>query len=234
MIRALLLPVLLVSSPMLKAAGAPAVPEALVTELNKRWPANRTINLVYHGHSVPSGYQYGGEVKPFEAYPLLTLRLIKERYPLAVVNTILTSIGGETSVKGAARFEKDVLPMKPDVVFIDYALNDRRETEADVEKAWRSMARAARKAGITVVFVTPTGASDVKIGDPAEPLERRAEIIRRVATEERVLLADVWVAWKEELAKGTQQSELLSSVNHPNERGNQIAARTLAALFLPK
>ena len=25
-------------------------------ELQKTWPENRTINLVFHGHSVPSGY----------------------------------------------------------------------------------------------------------------------------------------------------------------------------------
>ena len=26
------------------------------TELTKEWPKNRTINLVFHGHSVPAGY----------------------------------------------------------------------------------------------------------------------------------------------------------------------------------
>jgi len=26
------------------------------TELKKEWPGNRTINLVFHGHSVPAGY----------------------------------------------------------------------------------------------------------------------------------------------------------------------------------
>ncbi len=25
-------------------------------ELKKEWPKNRTINLVFHGHSVPAGY----------------------------------------------------------------------------------------------------------------------------------------------------------------------------------
>ena len=25
-------------------------------ELSKQWPDNRTLNIVFHGHSVPSGY----------------------------------------------------------------------------------------------------------------------------------------------------------------------------------
>ena len=25
-------------------------------ELNKEWPQNNTLNLVFHGHSVPAGY----------------------------------------------------------------------------------------------------------------------------------------------------------------------------------
>jgi len=38
---------------------------------------------------------------------------------------ICTAIGGENSSAGARRFESDVLVHKPDVLFIDYALNDR-------------------------------------------------------------------------------------------------------------
>ena len=37
----------------------------------------------------------------------------------------VTAFGGENSESGAARFEKDVLSHNPDVVCIDYALNDR-------------------------------------------------------------------------------------------------------------
>lgn len=28
----------------------------IIDELAKRWPDNRTVNIVCHGHSVPSGY----------------------------------------------------------------------------------------------------------------------------------------------------------------------------------
>ena len=43
-----------------KSFAAPVENEAYLTnitfELQKKWPANRTINIVCHGHSVPAGY----------------------------------------------------------------------------------------------------------------------------------------------------------------------------------
>jgi hypothetical protein len=46
-------------------------------ELAKLWPQNRTINLVFHGHSVPSGYFKTPDVRTFSAYPMLLLKEIK-------------------------------------------------------------------------------------------------------------------------------------------------------------
>ena len=95
-------------------------------ELQKKWPANRTINLVFHGHSVPSGYANTPHVHRLESYPFLVLKDLEQKYPYAVVNAITTSIGGENSEQGEKRFIKDVLIHRPDVLFIDYALNDRQ------------------------------------------------------------------------------------------------------------
>ena len=66
-------------------------------ELRKTWPESRTINFVFHGHSVPSGYFVTPDVRKFESYPHLALVKIKDEYPSAVVNSITTSIGGENA-----------------------------------------------------------------------------------------------------------------------------------------
>ncbi|MCW1884131.1 SGNH/GDSL hydrolase family protein [Luteolibacter flavescens] len=227
----LLLPFLLLFASCAGHAREPQVPAALRAELAKTWPHNRTIHLVFHGHSVPAGYHRTPEVKPFDSYPLMALGKIQKAHPHAVINSIVTAIGGEDSVKGAARFEKDVLTLRPDIVFIDYALNDRRVPVEDVEKAWRSMARAAKKKGVPVVFLTPTGSRGAQIDSPDEPLEIRAAIIRKVAAEEGVLLADVWAAWKAELKRGVKQDRLLAQANHPNRKGHEIAAKVIADLF---
>ncbi|BCX49707.1 acyl-CoA thioesterase [Haloferula helveola] len=204
----------------------------LDTELKKTWPNNRTVNIVFHGHSVPSGYFVAPDVRPFESYPHFFHRDLKQRYPNAVVNVITTSIGGENSIPGAARFQADVLKHKPDLIFIDYALNDRSQDAAAVETAWRSMITAAKTAGVPVVLCTPTGDTREDLSDPANRLRVLADMIRRLASEEDVLLADVSAAWVAELQSGTPQADLHSTANHPNAAGHRVAADAILQSFV--
>lgn len=210
------------------AAGAAEPPlNGLHGELLKKWPANRAVNIVFHGHSVPAGYHKTPDVRPFESYPHLVHVALKEKFPHAVINVIVTAIGGETSPAGAARFSRDVLPHRPDLVLIDYALNDRRVPEDEVEAAWLAMIRAAKEAGVPIVLITPTGDVKADMGNPADALSQRAALIRKIAAAENVILADVAAEWQGELAKGTPQTDLLSQVNHPNLRGHRLAADTI-------
>lgn len=195
----------------------------VMSAMELKWPENKAVHIVFHGHSVPSGYHKTPEVRTFESYPHLFHVWLKERYPHAVINVMVTAIGGEDSVAGSARFERDVLPLRPDLIFIDYALNDRRKPLEQVETAWRSMIQTSKKHRIPVILLTPTGDETADMNDPADPLRQRADLIRRLAAEEGVLLADVSAAWQAELKSGTPQSELLSQVNHPNLRGHKIA-----------
>ncbi|MCE2960500.1 MAG: SGNH/GDSL hydrolase family protein [Akkermansiaceae bacterium] len=191
------------------------------------WPKNRAIQVVFHGHSVPAGFHKTPEVKTFESYPHLVHVKLKEQYPLAIINVITTAIGGENSIPGAARFERDVLSLKPDIIFIDYALNDRRQPDEKVEAAWLAMITAAKNTKVPVVLLTPTGDSSAKLDDPKDPLNLRAELIRKIAKDQGVLIADVFAAWKAEIEKGTPQTEILSQVNHPNLKGHTLAAETI-------
>ena len=74
--------------------------ENIVNEMAKKWPENKAINIVFHGHSVPSGYFATPYVDTFNSYPHLLHKILKERFPYAVINIIVTAIGGENSVSG--------------------------------------------------------------------------------------------------------------------------------------
>ena len=152
--RIVLLALFVCSAPAAVAEEDPFA--VLLRECERKWPENRAIHLVFHGHSVPAGYHRTPEVRPIDSYPHLLAVLLKERFPHAVINIIVTAIGGEDSLAGAARFERDVLCHKPDLVFLDYGLNDRRKAAAEVEQAWRAMIGLARKLRVPVVLLTPT------------------------------------------------------------------------------
>ena len=213
----------------LAALGGDDAFASLLRECERKWPDNRAIHLVFHGHSVPAGYHRTPEVRPFDSYPhLLTVRL-KERFPHGVINTIVTAIGGEDSLAGAARFERDVLCHKPDLLFLDYGLNDRRRQAGEVEQAWLAMIRMARRHGIPVILLTPTDDEKANWEHAGDPLRLRAEAIRNLADAEKVPLADVSAAWLRETGKGTPRGALLSQSNHPNRRGHELVADTLFA-----
>ena len=139
-------------------------------QLKKQWPKNRTVNIVCHGHSVPAGYFKTPVVETFNAYPHLLHKGLKDRFAFAVVNVIVTAIGGENSDSGAARFDKDVLAHNPNVVAIDYALNDRGLGLEKTRTNLAGMIEKAKAKGVKVILLTPTVDMATKLDDPNDPV----------------------------------------------------------------
>lgn len=205
--------------------------DLLKAELKKEWLGNRTVNIVCHGHSVPGGFIKTLIVDTFNAYPHLWHVGIKQRYPHAVVNIIVTAIGGEHSQRGAERFERDVLSLRPDLITIDYSLNDRKIGLAVAWDAWTRMIKAAKSAGVLTILLTPTGDSTAKLDDPDEPLNHHAQQVRDLAAEHGLLLVDSWALFAEAVAAGRLLESLLSQHNHPNRAGHELGAAALSRLL---
>lgn len=202
-------------------------------EMTKRWPQNRTINIVCHGHSVPAGYFKTPTVDTFNAYPHLLHVALKKRFPHAVINVIVTSVGGEQSDRGSKRFDRDVLSMQPDLITIDYGLNDRRIGLQRSRKSMESMLRAARKNKIPVILLTPTADQRSKLEDSKDPLTQQAEFLRKLAATHRVGLADSYAAFLAKIAKGVPLAKLMSQSNHPNRAGHELVVTELLKWFPP-
>ena len=205
---------------------------AIRQELQKTWPENRTINLVFHGHSVPSGYFDTPNVRTLQSYPYLTLQTVKEYYPYAVVNTITTAIGGENSEQGCARFTGEVLVHRPDVVFIDYALNDRGMGLERARKAWETMIQEAFEQHVKVVLMTPTPDLTEDILNPETSLEKHALQIRELAAKYQTGLVDSYAAFKQIKKKGEDLNLYMSQFNHPNEKGHRIVCELIVKWLL--
>jgi len=218
-----------------QADGQSAVPANYLAPVMARmqvpWPKNRTVNIVCHGHSVPSGYFKTPAVDSLHAYPNLLRVALAEKYTNAVINVIVTAIGGEASDRGAARFDSDVLTHRPDVVLIDYALNDRHIGLACARTNWISMIAKSQAYDVKVILLTPTPDQTAKLDDPNDPLNQHAAQIRLLAAEYHVGLVDSLAAFQTAVARGTALTNLMSQVNHPNSHGHELVAAEVVKWF---
>jgi len=203
----------------------------LKIELQKEWPKNRTINVVFHGHSVPAGYFKTPVVNTLSSYPYLVLEKLKSNYPYAVVNVINTSIGGENSISGARRFDKEVLNHQPDVLFIDCALNDRGAGLEKSYKAWDEMIKKAKRENIKIILLTPSPDQRVDYADANNELKKHSDQIIRLANENQVGLVDSYKAFEFLYNDKEQFEKYMSQVNHPNEKGHELIANEILKYF---
>jgi len=194
-------------------------------------PGHRTINIVCHGHSVPAGYFVTPKVDTFNAYPHLLHMALKEKYPNAVINVVVTAIGGEVSTSGKMRFERDVLAKQPDVITIDYALNDRIIGLEDSKIAWESMIKKAMDNEIKVILLTPTADTTSRLDDPEDPLNKHAEMIKELAQRHDIGLVDSLAEFKNYVSNDGKLEDLMSQFNHPNRNGHKLVVQALMEWF---
>jgi lysophospholipase L1-like esterase len=203
----------------------------LIEEMKIHWPANRRITIVAHGHSVPAGYFKTPEIRTFDSYPSLLHQRLASLFPTAAIEMVVTAIGGEASSSGANRFEKDVLSIKPDIVLIDYALNDRgiglKTSRENLEK----MISQCTERKIKVILLTPTPDQTEDILQTETPLNSFQEMIRQLAIQHKVAMVDSYEAFRQRVASGTPLPQLMSQVNHPNRQGHELVADLLFSLF---
>jgi acyl-CoA thioesterase I len=200
-------------------------------ELVKQWPKNRTVNLVFHGHSVPSGYFKTPVVSTLEAYPFLVLEGLKKHYPHAVINAITTAIGGENSEQGQKRFKRQVLTHQPDVLFIDYALNDRGIGLERARRAMEKMIRMALKKNIKVVLLTPSPDMRVNLLENNNALQQHTNQLHALAEKYKIGLADSYGMFKELAVGGKDLKDYMSQVNHPDKEGHAVIAQRILNYF---
>ncbi len=83
----------------------------------------------------------------------------QEKYPDKNILTVNAGVGGTGSEQGALRYEKDVLDRNPDLVFIEFAVNDGGRTEEESKVYMENMVRQsleAEKVPAIIFLYAPT------------------------------------------------------------------------------
>jgi lysophospholipase L1-like esterase len=203
----------------------------LKIELKKVWPHNRNINLVFFGHSVPSGYLSGGKVDVMNSYPNKVLYGVTTIFNTATINSIRSTIGGENSNGGIKRFDTEVLGLKPDVLFIDYGLNDRYIGIDIAQSNLESVIVKALSLKIKVILLTPTPDLKEDIKSDSAPLHFMSEMIRTLAAKHSIGLVDSYKIFKDMAMKGVDLKPLMAQNNHINAQGHNLVAEEILKYF---
>ena len=107
---------------------------------------------------------FGGSITAAAGWRVKTLKWFQEGWPQANISEINAAIGGTGSDLGVYRCQQDVLAFKPDLIFVEFAVNDGG---AEPVSIWRSMEGIIRQAwrqdptiDICYVYTMVTGFAD--------------------------------------------------------------------------
>lgn len=83
---------------------------------------DKKINIVYFGGSITHGH--GSTDADTKSWRALSAKWFKDNYPDAEINDVNAAIGESGTYFGVYRMERDVFSQSPDLVFVEFAIND--------------------------------------------------------------------------------------------------------------
>ena len=182
--------------------------------------------IVCFGDSITAGYAVR------RGFPSFWLESLRQRFPDSKIEMINSGISGDTSQDGLSRLDWAVLSYEPDLVTINFGINDcvlglsLEEFEMNLVEMVRRI-RAGPDSEILLLSSQPL---------ESPPYDQRVldyyQTVERVAKEMNVGFVDVYGAWMKRVRAGTPLSSLiLPGLDHPNEAGYRIIAEELMSLF---
>ncbi len=226
--------------PVFKESVSKATPPP---EIQNVLAGKRKIVIV--GDSITEAGKYPG------GYVWLLQRYLSALYPgkIAIVNA---GISGNKATDMQARFQKDAIDQKPDLVMINVGVNDVWHAFFDFQNIQfypqgnlptgvplaqyrekiTQMVLAAKAAGIRVVLLSPTPIGEILDGPENRRLQEYIAAMREIALQNQCLFIDLNAPFREVI--GTYQKHAGKTLNllaadgvHPNPSGYRIMAFTI-------
>ena len=227
--------------PMFKEFVSQATPPP---EIQNVLAGKRKIVIV--GDSITEGGKYPG------GYVWLLERYLSALYPNRKIKIVNAGISGNKATDMQARFQKDAINQKPDLVMINVGVNDVWHAFfnfpknqffpqgnlptgvplAEYRDKITQMVLAAKAAGIRVVLLSPTPIGEILDGPENRRLEEYIAAMREIALQNQCLFIDLNAPCREVI--GTYQKHAGKTLNllaadgvHPNPSGYRIIAFTI-------
>lgn len=160
---------------------------------------------------------------PQSCYAYLVYRWWQERFPDSQFEYINAGIGATTSQFGAARVESDLLRYEPDIVFLEYSVNDTNN--AFFQETFEGVVRkilSAKQGPALFMF------NNVQYNDGVNAEEVHNEIGRAYELPIVTMKASIY----EEIAAGRILAPDITPDNlHPNDKGHRMVADVICNLL---
>lgn len=174
----------------------------------------KELNVAFIGGSITWGY--GGS--KWGGWCTLTTEWIQQQYPDATINYTNAGLGGTSSMWGLFRLDDEVMSNNPDLVFIEFALNDssfgleKNQSAAFVDAMIRKINTELPQTDIVLVFTT----SQNFLGKDFENLEAH----REVAAYYGIPCINVGNTLVQKMEQaGEKWSDYFGDTAHPNNKG---------------
>ena len=93
-----------------------------LTNTYRKLTQDKKLNIVYFGGSVTAGH--GSSDKEKHSWRALSANWFQKHFPEAEIRAVNSAIGESGTFLGVYRLERDILSQSPDLLFIEYAIND--------------------------------------------------------------------------------------------------------------
>ncbi len=189
-----------------------------------------SLRVGYFGGSISEGS--GASDMGITSWRALVTQWLRRRYPDAEVTEINAAIGGTGSELGAYRCQADLLQKRPDLVFVEFAVNDLGSSEATVKRSMEGIVRqiwaANPLADIGFVFTTSRELQARVSRDHSNPIRWQQSI----ADHYGIPTVDVGAALLAEIDQHRGNWETLTKDGtHPLDRGYAIYAQTVISFL---
>ncbi len=171
------------------------------------------IKIAYIGGSITEGYSDNITLKTEEKWVTMSTEWLNGQFPDSEITYVNAGLSGTPSILGNVRLERDVLSSDPDVVFVEFAVNDG--TEADYKNAYESLVRTllTQEKEIAVVLLFTI----IESGHTCQP--HMSQIGENYGLPMISLPDSVWV----EMQEGRMAwSDYSADQSHPNVEGSKM------------
>lgn len=179
------------------------------------------ITVSYIGGSITEGLTVAPN-NPELCWANLSYEWLCEKYPNAKINYVNAGLSGTPSILGNVRLERDILAYKPDICFVEFAVNDGMETS--YKNAYESLVRTllAQENDIAVVLLFTV----IKSGHTCQPH------MSEIGNNYKLPMISEPDSLGVEFAEGRMTWEDYSDdESHPNKRGHEIVRDFVANYY---